>query len=263
MTDWYYHAPGQGRVGPLSADEMRQRYRDRTIVLDTLAWHEGLREWQPLERLIEELGLTGVQPDMSKPPPPPPPRPAAGTASHAARASVTVAPPPSKRSGCLIAVLVIGVIGVVMVSVLAAIALPAYQDYVKRAKAAQTRQAGGDGVFDAGRLDRTEALARELVTEAMRESYAASGNQCPDEYAFEKVMVREQRLQGGDDGWFTLDPAQPETGLCTYRVQFHGLGAQVKGHAVQYDVTLDGNDVGIACRNLDMPAGAIPSRCGA
>ena len=70
MTDWYYHAPGQGRVGPLTAERMQQLYRDRVIVRDTLAWHEGLREWQPLDRLIEELGLTGVQPDLSKPPPP-------------------------------------------------------------------------------------------------------------------------------------------------------------------------------------------------
>ena len=37
MTDWYYHAPGQGRVGPLTAEQMQQRYRDRVIVRDTLA----------------------------------------------------------------------------------------------------------------------------------------------------------------------------------------------------------------------------------
>lgn len=263
MTDWYYHAPGQGRVGPLSADEMRQRYRDRTIALDTLAWHEGLREWQPLERLIEELGLTGVQPDMSKPPPPPPPRPAAGMASHAARANVAMAPPPSKRNGCLIALLVVGVLGLVLMAILAAIALPAYQDYVKRAKAAQIRQTGGDGRFDAARLDRTEGLARELVTAAMRTSYVANGNRCPEEYEFEQVLVRESRLQGDDDGWFSLDPTQPAGGVCAYRVEFRGLGPETKGHAVQYEVVLDGDDVRISCHNLDMPVGAIPSRCGA
>ena len=85
MSDWYYHAPGQGRVGPLSADEMRARYRDRRITRDMLAWHDGLREWQPVERLIEELGLSGIEQDRSRPPPVPPTRPSAANASHAAR----------------------------------------------------------------------------------------------------------------------------------------------------------------------------------
>jgi type II secretory pathway pseudopilin PulG len=174
-----------------------------------------------------------------------------------------MAPPPSKRNGCLIALLVIGVLGLVLMAILAAIALPAYQDYVKRAKAAQIRQTGGDGTFDAARLNRTEALARELVTVAMRTSYAANASQCPDEYEFEQAMVRDPRLQGDDDGWFSLDPTSPAGGVCAYRVEFRGLGPETKGHAVQYEVVLDGDDVRISCHNLDMPVGAIPSRCGA
>src|SRR3546814_7999787 len=31
MTDWYYHDPAQGRVGPLSAEQVRARYVDRRI----------------------------------------------------------------------------------------------------------------------------------------------------------------------------------------------------------------------------------------
>lgn len=262
MTDWYYHAPGQGRVGPLTAEKMQQLYRDRVIVRETLAWHDGLREWQPLDRLIEELGLTGVKPDPTKPPPAPPMRPAAATASHAARPSVPVEPPPSRRNGCLIALAVIGVLGLLLVAVIAALALPAYNDYVKRAKAAQAAQSHGDGVFDARRLAKTDALARELVTAAMSEFYAANGNSCPDELEFEKLMVREQRFQGGEDGWFSLEPTRPAGGVCAWRVQFLGLGPEVKGHAVQYDVTPGGDAVRIDCRNLDMPAGAIPPRCG-
>ena len=46
-------------------------------------------------------------------------------------------------------------------------------------------------------------------------------------------------------------------------VEFRGLGPETKGHAVQYEVVLDGDDVRISCHNLDMPVGAIPSRCGA
>ena len=55
MTDGYYHAPGQGRVGPLSADEMRARFRDRRITRDMLAWHDGLREWQEYLDLLGPL----------------------------------------------------------------------------------------------------------------------------------------------------------------------------------------------------------------
>lgn len=273
MTDWYYHEPGQGRVGPLTAEEMRRRYRERRIVRDTLAWHEGLREWQPLERLIEELGLTGVEPDLSRPPPPPPPRPAAATASHAARPAMPVEPPPSNRSGCIVAAIVIGVGGLILLGILAAIALPAYQDYVKRAKAAQTGQTdptatqaapARTSAFDAENMETTDALARELIVASMREYYAANGNVCPDTLEFERMMVRYPRFQGSEDfGWFGIDPARPVSGMCAYAVRFEGLGPEVSGRTVQYDANVVGETIEIYCRNIDLPAGFAPSRCGA
>lgn len=272
MTDWYYHAPGQGRVGPLTADEMRACYRERKIARDTLAWHDGLREWQPLERLIEELGLTGVQPDMSRPPPPPPMRPAAATASHAARPNAPVEPPPSNRTGCIIAVVVAGFIGLFLIGILAAVALPAYNDYVKRAKAAQSGQAQPGApdaraaradVFDAGRMEKTDALARDLITDTMREFYAANGNACPDTFEFERMMVRYSRFQGDEDGWFGIDPARPVSGVCAYAVRFYGLGPEVKDRTVQYDVSVADDEITVYCRNIDLPAGFAPPRCGA
>lgn len=264
MTDWYYHQPGQGRVGPLDADAMRKAYRERHISRDTLAWHEGLREWQPLERLIEELGLTGVQPDPSLPPPVPS-RPAAATASHAGPMRGS-APPPSNRSGCVIAIVVIGVVGLVLVAILAAIALPAYQDYVKRAKAAQAGRSGQEQVrpYDPERMAQADALARELVTAAMREFYAANGNTCPDIFEFETLQVRYPRYQGSEkDGWFLIDPARPQSGACAYEVGFRGLGPEVQDKRVQYDVNIAGDEITIYCRNKTIPAGYAPSRCGA
>jgi type IV pilus assembly protein PilA len=272
MTDWYYHAPGQGRVGPLTADEMRTCYRERRIARDTLAWHEGLREWQPLDRLIEELGLTGVQPDMSLPPPPPPTRPAAATASHAARPSVPLEPPPSNRTGCIIAVIVAGFIGLFLIGILAAIALPAYSDYVKRSKAAQAGQAAPGApvagpkvyTFDAERMEDTDALVRDLIVVSMREFYAANGNTCPDTFEFDRMMVRYPRYQGSeDDGWFGIDPARPISGVCAYAVRFYGLGPEVMDKTVQYDVNMTGDEVTVYCRNIDLPAGFAPPRCGA
>lgn len=268
MTDWYYHAPGQGRVGPLSVEQMRQCYRERRITRETLAWHDGLREWQPVDRMIEELGLSGVEPDASLPPPMPP-RPAAATASHAGPMRPSAAPPPSNRSGCIIAIVVLGIVGLVVLAILAAIALPAYQDYVKRSKAAQAAQSGPPAqlpqkvyTFDAGRMADTDALARELVTVAMREFYVANGNTCPDTYEFEKMMVRYPRYQGSEDsGWFGIDPARPEGGQCAYEVRFYGLGPDVQDKTVHYEVNMAGEDVEIVCRNRTLPDGHLPPNC--
>lgn len=271
MTDWYYHEPGRGRVGPLSADEMRQRYRQRQIARDTLAWHEGLREWQPVERLIEELGLSGVQPDASLPPPVPS-RPAAATASHAGPMR-TAAPPPSNRTGCVIIAIVLGVVGLFLLGILAAIALPAYQQYVERSKAARTGQATPSAqtqpptvqqkvyTFDAGRMADTDTLARELVTVTMREFYAANGNTCPDTFEFETMQVRHSRYQGNEDGWFGIEPAEPGGSQCAYAVRFFGLGPEVLDKTLRYEVNISGDEVAIVCRNKTLPSGYLPPHC--
>jgi hypothetical protein len=274
MTDWYYHEPGQGRVGPLNADEMRKRYREHRIARDTLAWHDGLREWQPVERLIEELGLSGVQPDASLPPPMPP-RPAAATASHAGPMRATAAPP-SNRSGCIIAAVVVGIVGLVLLAILAAIALPAYQNYIERSKAARTGQSAPPGIapsepptvqqriytFDAERMAETDILARELLTVAMREFYDANGSVCPDTFEFEKLMVRYPRYQGSeDDGWFAIDPANPDGSQCAYEVRFYGLGQEVLDKTLRYEVNIAGDEVNIVCRNKSLPSGFLPPHC--
>ena len=271
MTDWYYHEPGQGRVGPLSADEMRQRYRQRRIARDTLAWHEGLREWQPVERLIEELGLSGVQPDASLPPPVPS-RPAAATASHAGPMRAA-APPPTNRTGCVIIAIVLGVVGLFLVGILAAVALPAYQQYVERSKAARTGQTAPQeqtplpsvqqkvATFDAERMASTDTLARELVTVAMREFYAANGNTCPDTFEFETLQVRHSRDQGNEDGWFGIEPAAPGGSRCAYAVRFFGLGPEVLDKTLRYEVDITGNEVAIVCRNQSLPSGYLPPHC--
>lgn len=269
MSDWYYHEPGQGRVGPLSADEMRVRFRDRRIAHNTLAWHEGLREWQPLGKLLEELGLTGVKPDTSKPPPVPV-RPAAATASHAGPMRGQAAPPQSNRSGCIIAVVVIAVVGLFLIGILAAIAIPAYQDYVERAKAAQALVSTSSSAlqeqantFDPDRMADTDASARELVTMAMREFYTANNATCPDTYEFETLQVRHPRLQGSEDsGWFDIASADTDGSQCAYVVSFLGLGAEVQDKTVRYEVTIAGDTVDVACQNIDLPPDHAPSLCG-
>ena len=257
MTDWYYHAPGQGRVGPLSADDMRARYRDRRITRDMLAWHDGLREWQPVERLIEELGLTGVEQDASLPPPAPQ-RPAAAVASHASRPSTHIEPPPSNRSGCIIAAVAIGIGGLILLAILAAIALPAYQDYVKRAKAVQT-QGPETRAFDADAMAGADALARELVTQAMRDT--ADAGTCPDTYEFESIQVRKPHLQGNENAWFALDSARAENGQCAYDVRYLGFGKELDDRSVRYDVTRVGDEIVIRCSNRSLQPQHLPPNC--
>ncbi|MGH8080624.1 MAG: pilin [Lysobacter sp.] len=167
MTNWYFHDPAQGRVGPIDADALRDHFRAGRIGRDTLVWREGLREWQLLERLSSELGLD--QELLSPPPPPaaPPPLPAApdyntdstlGPAQTHAQRSVSpadyapahvrrsAAPPPKRGlSGCMIALIVLAVLAIPVLGILAAIALPAYQDYTLRAKVSAA--VGASSVF--------------------------------------------------------------------------------------------------------------------
>ena len=88
MEQWYYHAPGRGRVGPLDAQAMRDAFRHRDIDRDTLVWRAGLPEWQPLARVVDALGLEGVQPEAHLPPPLPPPSAARPTPPPPAAAAM-------------------------------------------------------------------------------------------------------------------------------------------------------------------------------
>lgn len=89
MTNWYYHDPAQGRVGPIDADALREHFRAARIGRDTLLWRQGLSEWQPLERLANELGLD--QELLSATPPPLPP----SLPSQASNASGSAASAPT------------------------------------------------------------------------------------------------------------------------------------------------------------------------
>lgn len=135
MSDWYYHAPGEGRVGPLAVETLREYFASGRIRRDTLVWREGQGEWQPLEQLSGELGIAPAELYAPSPaaPPPLPPAAAAASSTHAHAAS---APPKRGMSGCLIALIVVAVLAIPAIGILAAIAVPAYHDYTLRAKVA-------------------------------------------------------------------------------------------------------------------------------
>lgn len=78
----------------MAADDVRTAYRDGQVQRDTLAWHSGARDWQPLDRFSEELELDGIQPARRTPEPPAVPASpayAATAGASAAQASVYAA----------------------------------------------------------------------------------------------------------------------------------------------------------------------------
>ncbi len=57
MSNWYYADAERQRQGPLSADDMAQRFHQGKLRLDTLVWRDGLADWQPLRDFTSELSL--------------------------------------------------------------------------------------------------------------------------------------------------------------------------------------------------------------
>ena len=127
MSEWYYTAGNDRRLGPLSSADLVAEFRQGRIGLDTLVWREGQSQWQALADFSSELGLTGASGTILPPPLP----------SSSVRAPQTFAPAPrTGLSGCMIALIVVAALAVPMIAILAAIAVPAYQQYLVRAKVA-------------------------------------------------------------------------------------------------------------------------------
>ncbi|MEH6421108.1 pilin [Pseudomonas sp. CGJS7] len=216
MTNWYYHDPAQGRVGPIDADAIRGHFRAGRIGRDTLLWREGLREWQPLERLSAELELDQ---DLLSPPPlpaAPPPLPAAPdyrtdtsapehaqshaqrsvspadyAPAHVARRQPAAAP---KRglSGCMIALIVLAVVAIPVLGILAAIALPAYQDYTYRAKIA-------GAVASAGQY-KTQVAEHVMQSQECPTNQSPGFRPAPDYASAQIASVEFGRFESGECG---------------------------------------------------------------
>ena len=271
MEQWYFHAPGRGRVGPMDAQAMRDAFRMREIDRDTLVWRAGLPEWQPLVRVLDELGLEGVQQEAHRPPPLPPPsaaRPAPPPAASprvtprvTAPSSAAAGTPPSSalgRTGCLIALAVAGVVGLIAFAILAAIALPAYKQYQERARAAEAAR-NPAGVFDTDRLERVHEDTDALITNALATMPPEDG--CPDDYHFESVLVRQPGLAGDEQGWSTLVPVRARDGVCAYDATFRGLGPALLEGTIRYEGERGPGGVRVRCIGINLPPEVIPEAC--
>ena len=207
MIQWYYHDAARGRVGPIDAEQLREAWRRREVQQTTLAWREGMADWQPLARLSAELALDTVSPDTRQPPPLPP---------TAAPQTAPLAPPPvaprKGMSGCLIALIVGGALAIPVLGILAAIALPAYNDYTIRSKVAQ-------GVASSGQL-------KTRIAE-----FQATEGRCP-----------ENGDPGFDEAGAYADAAVAEVRIgslrkrpCAYEIHFGGAEARLEGKTLRFE----------------------------
>src|SRR5687767_302502 len=101
MENWYYADAERQRQGPLSAEELAQRFHQDRLRLDTLVWRDGMAEWQPLRDFTDELALhqtpaetfyTPVEP-VAAATPASQAAPGFGESSEAASAGSPYAPP--------------------------------------------------------------------------------------------------------------------------------------------------------------------------
>ncbi|MDI9238362.1 GYF domain-containing protein [Lysobacter sp. LF1] len=237
MTDWYYHDPARGRVGPHTADEMRKRFRERLIQRDTLVWHAALPEWQPLDRQIIELDLAGVQPDASLPPPLPPVMPRATPAASRPMPGARRTASERKRglSGCAIALIVVAALTVPMVGILAAIAVPAYRDYTVRAKLVQ--------------LYPTAVEIEHAV-----DAHVANHGRCPGNDAMVPVLRDHSSLPASSVEFGESD------GRCGFLIQVGDITGNRDGHAWMF--TRSGQDDPTwDCTGGDLPTRFRPRQC--
>jgi hypothetical protein len=70
----YFFGIGGETVGPLDTDAIRQHIRDGRINKATLAWHQGMAEWQPVDTIAELKDAFGELLETQGGPPPLPPQ---------------------------------------------------------------------------------------------------------------------------------------------------------------------------------------------
>ncbi len=59
-SSWYYVDANGQQVGPVSVEEIRAALQRGAATQATLAWRDGLANWQPISALAAELGLAGA-----------------------------------------------------------------------------------------------------------------------------------------------------------------------------------------------------------
>ena len=227
MTQWYYADDIRNRIGPLSAEELREHYRQRRVRRDNLVWCEGMTQWLPLEGVAFELDIDSITPDANLPPP----LPSGGPAPI--YTPMRTAPKKQGMSGCVIALLICAGLAIPVVAILAAIAIPAYNDYVQRAKVMEEMASVGP------------------LKLAIAEHTAREGS-CPDNDSTDlapalQPLTQNARVQAVRVG--TL-----QGGHCAFEITLHGIGTQVDGKTLLFEASDE------AASRWDCSGGDLPDR---
>ncbi|AWV06118.1 GYF domain-containing protein [Marilutibacter maris] len=225
MTQWYYNDPARGQVGPLDGDRLREAWQRRELAADTLAWREGMSQWQPLSQLMDELGL-----DAAGGAAVPPPLPGAAPA------------PRTGLSGCAIVAIIGAVLLVPLLGILAAIAIPAYQDYTIRARVAQA-------------LIVAEPLKANVA------AFAASEGRCP--LNGEGGLGEAEDYAGNGLAAIHAGPFG-DNGHCALELEFDGTGTSIDGSTLLLEARsgIDGdNDWDWRCGSDSLKHGRLPRHC--
>ena len=257
MIDWYYHDPGVGRVGPFSADELRKRFHDRRIQRDTLVWHHGLREWQPLQGMAEDLGLDLVQHDASQPPPLPSPAPqaaalpphipvgtTASTAGTVSRGKYSRTPLRSKKtlsSGAILGI-VSCVLAIPALLLFASIALPAYRDYAQR-------------------LEAPELVGQSIAIQRHVERHLRRTGRCPTNETRGFDVMRQVATRAKNTA--ALNFMTMDDGTCGFELTLHNLGADADGKTLLFESFVDDNELAWDCTGGTLPEAYRPWKCRA
>ena len=250
MSDWYYHDPGEGRIGPLSAEELRQRFQDRRIQRDTLVWHHGLREWQPLERMAPDIGLETLHVDASRPPPVPantsapapfPARASTTTARAISRGKYSRTPLREKKTlpTAAIVLIVAGVLGIPALLVLGSMTLSGYRDYAQRA----TRLGSMDGLAN--------GLKQVAGDYALRTGSCLRNDDPPVVNLRNEIRSRfsaEVRFAATDGG-------------CAFEVAINADGTPIDGKTLRYEGYREGNEFAWECSGGTLAEEDRPYEC--
>ncbi|GAB3346755.1 GYF domain-containing protein [Lysobacter tyrosinilyticus] len=248
MIDWYYHDPSEGRVGPLSAEELCKRFHDRRIQRDTLVWHHGLREWQPLERMAPELGLASLETDSSHPPSlpssaaPPLIAPRAPAVSAAVpRGKYTRAPLREKKtlSTTAIVLIALGALGIPALLVVGSFMQSAYKDYARRADSMGTLTGMSIGL-------------KRVVGD-----YALRTGRCPDNEDPRVVQMRQDLLRraSAEVRFATIE------GGCAFELALNVDGQPIDGKTLRYEGYPDAGRFEWTCTGGSMPERYRPYEC--
>jgi type IV pilus assembly protein PilA len=233
MTQWFYADDARNRIGPISAVELREHYRQRRLRRDSLVWRDGMPQWQALELVAAELELDAVTPDTRVPPP----LPAAGTPRVSPQVHAT--PPKQGMSGCLIAVLVCAALAIPAAGILAAIALPAYNGYLQRAKI-------------------MEAIAAVQPLQVAVREHVAGENACPDNGSADLAPLLQQLGQSPRIAAVRVGTLQ--SGHCAFEITLRGVGVQNDGKTLLFEAR--GDDASQwDCSGGDLPARVRPPQC--